>query len=267
MTFSPVLAASGTLGWSFLKRTAATQQAALANTPEAKRDAAYFRAKIGTIDSADQLVADRRLLRISLEAFGLESDLDSRAFIAKILSEGTLKQGAFALRLTDPRYKALTEAFGFGDFAVPNTKLSDFPDRLLAQWQERRFEAAVGQQNDGLRLALNAKRELASLAASPASDTTRWLRLIANPPLRKVVQQALNLPASIATLDIDRQVAIFREKAASAFGSGSFAQLAAPPTTEALIQRFLVRSEISASQSQPAALAMLAQTRSFLRRL
>ncbi len=267
MTFSPVLPATGALGWSFLKRTAAAQQGALAKSPEIQRDAAYFRDRIGKIDTADDLVADRRLLRITLEAFGLEADLESRAFIRKVLSDGTLKTGAFAMRLSDPRYKALTEAFGFGDFPVPNTKLSDFPDRILAQWQERRFETAIGQQNGDFRLALNTRRELAKLAAGSGSETAKWFRILGNPPLRKVMQTGLGLPDSFPKLDIDRQVATMDSKAASVFGTSGVSQFTDPARIDDLLRRFLVRSELAQQSAQPAAIDLLSQARRLSRRI
>ncbi len=267
MSFSPVLPATGTLGWSFLQRTSATQQAALAKSPEIQRDADYFRSRIAKVETADQLVADRRLLRISLEAFGLDADLDSRAFIRKVLSEGTLTAGAFAMRLADPRYKALSAAFGFGDFPVPNTRLSDFADKFLAQWQTRRFEAAVGEQNDDYRLALNAKRELAALSASTSSETTKWLRVISNTPLRKVVQKAFNLPDSFVGLDLDRQVSVLKDRATATFGSSGVSQFSDPAKTEELVRRFLVRSELSAVATNSPALGLLLQTRNFARRI
>ena len=238
----------------------------MAKSPELQRDADYFRAKIGKIDTADQLVADRRLLRISLEAYGLEADLDSRAFIKKVLADGTLKTGALAMKLADPRYKALTEAFGFGDFPVPNTKLSDFSDKLLARWQERRFETAVGQQNGDLRLALNARREIGLLAASTSTDTTKWLKLIGTPPLRTVMQKALGLPDSFAALDIDKQVTMLRDRASRTFGGSEISQFTNPDKVEDLIRRFLIRSDL-ATQPASGALTILTQTRSLLRRV
>ncbi len=266
MTYAPVIPATGALGWAFLKRTATAQQATLAKSPEVQRDADYFRARIGKVDTADQLVADRRLLRITLEAYGLEADLDSRAFIRKVLADGTLKTGALAMKLADPRYKALTEAFGFGDFPVPNTKLSDFADKLLSRWQERRFETAVGNQNGDLRLALNARREMAALAATTSSETTKWLKVIGNPPLRTVMQKALGLPDSFAALDLDKQVTMLRDRAARTFDDGTISQFTNPDKVEDLIRRFLIRADTT-STPQSGALTILTQTRSLLRRI
>ena len=71
-----------------------------------------------------------------------------------------------------PRRKA--RAFGFGDFAIPNTKKSDFADKILTAYRQRRLEAAVGTQNSDMRLALNARRELSAIAAKGLSADGKW---------------------------------------------------------------------------------------------
>lgn len=267
MSFAPALPATGPSGWTFLKRTAAAQQATMIKSPAIQRDAEYFRSRISSIDTADQLVSDRRLLRISLEAFGLEADIENRAFIRKVLSDGTFKNGALAMRLTDSRYRALAEAFGFGDFPIPNTKISDFPDKILRQWHERRFETAVGARDADYRLALNATRELAALAASASTEAGKWFKIMGNPPLRTVVQKALNLPDNFVALDIDRQLTGFADKAAATFGESTVSQFADPARTEELVRRFLIRADLDFGRPQPAAFTLLSQARSMLRRL
>ncbi|MGL6210257.1 MAG: DUF1217 domain-containing protein, partial [Paracoccaceae bacterium] len=127
MTFAPVLPGTGYAGWTFLQRTKASQTATFYKSPELARDEAYFRAKIKSVKTADDLVSDRRLLKVALGAYGLDADLNSKAFIKKVLSDGTLKEGTLSGRLADKQYEKLSAAFGFGDFSVPNTQLSDFP--------------------------------------------------------------------------------------------------------------------------------------------
>lgn len=46
--------------------------------PKIRNDEAYFRAKIGSVKTAEQLVSDRRLLKVALGAFGLEADINNR---------------------------------------------------------------------------------------------------------------------------------------------------------------------------------------------
>lgn len=246
MAFQAVVPAGGYLGWRFLQKTAARQTAELAASPAERREAEYFRANIGRIGTAAELVADRRLLRTALDAFGLGADLPNRAFIQRVLEGGALDPRSLANRLTDKRYLELTRAFGFGDFALPNTRLSDFPDRILAALAERRFEAAVGERDQTLRLALGGRRELAALAARNVSDETQWFTIMGTPPLRRLFETAFGLPASFAAIDIDRQLVVLREKAAAAFGDSRVAQFRDPERMEALIRRFLTRAEAAA---------------------
>ncbi len=245
MTFAPALPFSGFGGWTVLKRTAPAQMAAFDAQPQQKRDVDYFRANIGKVKTADDLVADRRLLRVALGAFGLESDLNNKAFIRKVLAEGTLKEGAFANRLADKQYQKLSAAFGFGDFKTPRNVISDFPDKMLAQFRQRGFEAAVGTQNTNFRLAMNIERELPTLAAKTGSDDLLWLTVLGNAPMRSVFQTAFGLPDSFASIDLDKQMETLKDKAASVFGSSSVRQFSDPKKLDGLVRQFLVRADIA----------------------
>jgi Protein of unknown function (DUF1217) len=257
MNFSPALPFSGFGGWTVLKRTMPNQLAAFDRQPENKRDAEYFKANIGKVKTADELVADRRLLRVTLGAFGLEGDINNKAFIRKVLAEGTLKDGAFANRLADKQYQKLSAAFGFGDFSTPRNVLSDFPDKILAQFRQRGFEQAVGTQNDSFRLALNIERELPAVAKRTGSEDLLWLSVLGNAPMRSVFQTALGLPSSFASIDLDKQVQTLKDKTASIFGSSSLRQFAEPQNLDRLVRQFLVRSDIgNVSATAPGATAL-----------
>lgn len=258
MSFSPVLPLTGYTGWGFLKRTMARQQAVQQALPAQQRDEAYFRDRIGKADTAEKLVNDKRLLRIALTAFGLEGDVNSRAFIQKILEGGTLKEGALANKLADKQYQKLSAAFGYGDFSVPRTKLSTFADEILAQFRTRSFETAVGEQNNTYRLAMNAERELPALAVKSTSETAKWFTVLGNAPLRQVMQTALGLPKSFSSIDIDQQVSVLKARTEAAFGSSDLAQFKDSAKMEALTRRFLLQSEIlgQATNNSPAARAL-----------
>ncbi len=270
MTFTPALPLTGYAGWVFLKRTAATQQAVLNAQPEIKRDEAYFRENIGKIDTAEELVTDRRLLKVALGAFGLENDINSKAFIQKVLEGGTLKSDSLANKLADKQYQKLSAAFGFGDFATPRSKISDFPDKILAAYKTRSFEVAVGEQNDDLRLAMNAEREVASLAAkTTTSNDARWYSVLGSTPMRRVFEKALGLPTSFSSLDIDRQLAIMKEKSQAQFGTDQIADFNDTASIEKLVRRFLIRSEAEAYTRQygaSAALSLMSNAVAFSRR-
>jgi hypothetical protein len=244
MTFAPALPLSGYGGWTFLKRTALAQQAVFNGQPQQKRDEDYFRANIGKINSAEDLVNDKRLLRVALGAYGLDADINNKAFIRKVLSDGTLREGTLANRLADKQYLKLSAAFGFGDFSVPRNKLSDFADKTLALYRQRGFEAAVGQQDGDLRLGLNLERELPALATKTGSDDLLWLTVMGNAPLRQVFQRALGLPDSFGSVDLDRQLATFKDRAERQFGSDSLRQFSDPKKLDDLLRRFFARSSV-----------------------
>lgn len=269
MTFTAALPLTGYAGWTFLKRSEAKQSAALAGQAVVKRDEDYFRANIGKIDSAEQLVKDRRLLTVALGAFGLEGDINNKAFIQKVLEGGTLKAGSLANKLADKQYQKLSAAFGFGDFKTPRTKLSDFPDKILTAWKERQFEVAVGEQNETFRLALNAERELGELAAkTKTSNDARWFAVLGSAPVRRVLEKALGLPSGFAQLDIDKQLEVMKSKAMTQLGTDQIADFADPTRMEGLIRRFVVRADADAYRSQfggSAALALMSQAVSFSR--
>ncbi|MFV0492266.1 MAG: DUF1217 domain-containing protein [Pseudorhodobacter sp.] len=252
MSFSPVVPFGGYAGWSFLQRTMDRQVESFITSPTMQRDEDYFRAKIGSIRHAEDLVNDRRLLAVALNAFGLGADIDNKFFIRKVLEDGTLDPKALANRLADKQYLAFSRAFGFGDFAIPRTNLSDFAENIIAAWQPRQFEEAVGEQNGDLRLALNAKRELPTLASSNLGDDAMWFTIMGNPPLRQVFEKAFGLPPSFAALDIDQQLSELQGKAGRVFGDESIRQFTDPKKTEKLLRTFLARSEAAASFSSMA---------------
>ena len=194
-----------------------------------------------------------------------------RAILQHLADEVLVVDVALANRLADKQYKALSSGFGFGDYAVPRTQLSDFADKTLAAYKTRRFETAVGSQNNDMRLALNVERELPKLAGKSSSEAVKWFTAMGNAPLRQVLQTALGVPVSVGSLDLDRQLEIFQAKAEAVFGDSGVSQFADPARMDALVRRFLLQSEVAAlgaGQSASAgALAMMQQVADFARSL
>lgn len=267
MTFTPVLPLSGYAGWALLNRTMTAQTAAFNKSPEIMHDENYFRAKIGSVKTADQLVSDRRLLKVALGAFGLDTDIDSKAFIKKVLTDGTTSAAALANRLSDKRYQQFAAAFGF-DQATPATQTKDFATGIVTAYKTREFESAVGAQDEDMRLALNARRELTALAGKSSTETTKWLTIMGNTPLTTVIQKALGLPASISSINLDQQLTVYQTKAAAVLGSSSISQFTDSKKVDVLIKKFLTRSQadqlISQNSSTSIALTLL-QTRAGLK--
>ena len=243
MSFAPVIPMGGYGGWTFLKRTQPSQQLAFAASAEIKRDEAHFRATIGSVKTAEDLVSDRRLLKVALGAFGLDADINNKFFIRKVLEDGTLNDGALSNRLSDKQYRAFSQAFGFGDLAVPNTQISTFADTTIRAYETQQFEQAVGAQSGSLRLALNAERQVGAIAGKDSSDDVKWYTMMGSAPLRRVFQTAFGLPSAFAAVDIDQQLGVFKAKADQLFGEGEFSQFSDPEKLNGLLRRFLALAD------------------------
>ncbi len=242
--FQPVVPFGGFAGWSFLTRTLDNQKEAYAKSPEVTREVAYFKENISKIQTAEDLMADRTMLKVALEAFGLGDDIDNKFFIRKVLEDGTIAEDALANKLSDQRYLDLTRAFGFGDFPVPNTVLSDFGEKITSAFKERQFEAAVGDQNEDFRLALGISRDLTDIANKDLQEDTLWFTVMGNAPLRAVFETAFNLPSAFGSLDLDKQLETFKARAQSTFGDEGIKQFASVEKQDELTRLFLLQSEV-----------------------
>ncbi|WP_170553200.1 DUF1217 domain-containing protein [Ruegeria atlantica] len=249
MTFRPVIPSDGIVGWRFLQRTYDTQLESFSASPVNERETKYFLDNIDKVQTAEELVSDRRLLQVALGAFGLEDDINNRYFIQKILSDGTSAEDALSNRLADKRYQEFSEAFGLGPGEVRRTGLTTFMEAIAQDNVVSRFEIAVGESDETMRISLYTQRTLADLAAQDSSSDTKWFDLMGQPPLRSMMETALGLPSSFAQLDIDRQLEVFKDRLSGLTGSDDLAQFTDEAPVARLTDQYLARSQIAQLQN------------------
>ncbi|WP_299921801.1 DUF1217 domain-containing protein [uncultured Pelagimonas sp.] len=262
MSFQPVIVGSGLVGWQFLKSTEESQKQVFNSGAELLRDTDYFESNIASIKTAEDLVADRRLLKVALGAFGLQDDIDNKFFIKKILEEGISDTGSLANRMADERYKSLTKAFAFDSPLGSRTSLSNFPTEILTKYRAQEFEISVGNQDETLRLSMNFERNLPEIAGSDGTDDTKWFRVMGTTPIRTVFETALGLPSSFAQLDLDKQLETLRDKTQSRFGVSEIEDLSDPEIMGKIVQTYLLQSQIknfAATSSNQVAVTLLQQ--------
>lgn len=247
MAFAPQIPLGGPAGWRFLLRTEATQKAAFEKGPALARELQYFADRIGAVDSAADLVADRRLLKVALGAFGLEGEIDKKAFVRQVLESSGADPEALANRLTNKSFQKLAQAFGFGNSAGGSVGQPGFAAKIAAAYKARAFEAAVGETSNDMRLAMNFRREAAELSAGEKGGS--WYAVIGSTPLRSVFEKAYGLPASFGKIDVDRQRDILRDKTAAMFGTSDLTAFADPANVQKVIDRFLARAQLDAGPS------------------
>lgn len=176
----------------------------LSAAPQVAREVEYFKENIGSVKSAKELVADTRLLKFALQAYGLEEMSYASALIRKLLEGGVESEDALANQLTDPRYKEFVEDFNFSAFGPATTSFDKAQTGVVDKFFQQSLEVEAGAQNTGARLAIYFERKTESIE-NPFS-------ILGDPALLKFVQTAYSLPAQMSFLDIDRQAELINER-------------------------------------------------------
>ena len=260
MSFQPVLPLTGLAGWQFLQRTAGQQQELYAQSPVIQRNTDAFRDRIESITTAEELVNDRQLLEVALGAFGLDDDIYAKAFVTQILESSIGDSEALANRLSDPRYTQLAQTFGFADIGGPFTWKENFAEGIIGRYEARQFQIAVGEQNNSMRLAMNAEQALTDIVDANDSDTARWFSIMGDTPLRTVFETAMGFSSQIGALDVDLQLEQFSQRAESLFGTSDPGDILTEDNMDKLIRLYLVRTEaasISGTSGAQIALTLL----------
>jgi Protein of unknown function (DUF1217) len=186
----------------------------------------------------------------------MESEIDKKAFIRKVMEEDMSDPKALVNRLTDKSYAKLAEAFGFGTAGGARTGDLGFAAKITAAYRTRAFEAAVGDADNNMRLAMNFRREMAELSQGEAGAS--WYTILGSKPLRQVFEKAFGLPKQFGQIDIDQQRDVMRDKTSGLFGVDNLTAFRDPAAVEKMINRFLARAQIEdgVKSFSPAAAAL-----------
>lgn len=186
------LATYGTIASNMTRSLSTT-----AAKPQVAREAAYYLANIGNVKSIDDFLANKRLFSFAMKAFGLQDMTYAKAFMRKVLTEGTDKTDSFANTLSDKRYQQFAEAFNFVRYGATTTIFDRTRQGTVDAYVRQTLEEDAGAQNEGVRLALYFNRKAGGIKSAYS--------ILADPALLKVVQTALGFPAATSAMDIDRQ--------------------------------------------------------------
>lgn len=260
MSFQPFVLGNGLSAWVLLKSTLGTQQAAFSTNYVTQSDTQYFKGRFADLSTPDDIVSDRRLLRVVLGAYGLSDDIESRHFIKTVMSEGVSDPSALANKLSDRRYRALAQDFDFSKSPPGHKAIAGLAQRTVDNYLAQSFEIEIGKSDADMRLALGFKRSLTEVAGTAGSNATAWFQILATPPLREVMQKALGLPTEFSKLDIDVQHERMMDKASLVFGTNEVTELAGDPMADAVTRRFLIMRQaetLNQSSSLQTALILL----------
>lgn len=256
MVFTPVIPTTGLVGWNFLQSTYDQQLATFSDSAQIKADNEYMLEKLSSPLSVDDFLDDRRLLRTTMTAFGLEGEEWKRGFIAKALEEVVDPDSTFLTRLNNTAYTNFAEALQpiDGQILITPSALAG----ISQDFREQSFKIAVGNVDNNMRLNLNYQTEIGELIQSDSSSEANMFRILGSVPVRTVLETALNLPQDIRSLDLEQQAKVFEKALNSAFRISDINELTSEENIDRVIQRFSAISALSQgpSASTPGATAL-----------
>ncbi|GAB1582982.1 DUF1217 domain-containing protein [Phyllobacterium phragmitis] len=204
--------------------------ARVSQEPLVERETAYYLENIEKVKSIDDFMADDRLYRYAMKAYGLEDMAYAKAFIRKVLTEGVKDSDSMANTLVDKRYKEFATAFNFVELGDKTTASTEAKQGVVDKYTRQTLEEEAGEQNEGVRLALYFQRK--------APKLTNAYEILGDKALLQVVQTALGIPASVSQANIDRQAAMIEDRL-------DIASLSDPEELSKFLTRFTAMYEIN----------------------
>lgn len=241
--YQPAIPLSGLAGWKFLQSTYTRQLDNFSDSASVKNDRAYMTEKLSKPISLEDFLADKRLLRVTMTAFDLGGEEWKGGFIRKVLEEAVTPDSTYLQRLNNPDYTRFSETFRFENDTVSLD--ADKIESIAEKFEQASFRVAVGNVDENMRLSLNYQQKIVDIAGTGASDRAIAFRMLANVPVKTVLESALNLPSDFSKLDIDRQADFLTDRLKSQFGVSKLADLASLDKIDAVIQRFQVMQSIN----------------------
>lgn len=206
----------------------------VAEQPVVSREVEHFKANIFNVKSIDDFMADDRIFRFAMRAFGLEDMSYAKGMMRKILEQGTDDPESLANSLVDSRYREFATAFNFVRYGTSTTSFDDASSGVVNRYLQQTLEINAAETNEGVRLALYFQRK--------APDIENAFQLLADRALLAVTQTALGIPAESSAMSIEKQAAEIEKRL-------DLDDLKSPEKLERFLQRFTTLWELN----QPAA--------------
>lgn len=208
----------------------------------------YYNATTDGIRSADELLADKRLVAFIQKAYGFtDRDLPPDT-LRRVLLSDPLDKKSFVNQPDNKKFRDIAIAFNFtSDGSVKRAALSETQSKqqyvqTADLYLRQSMEENAGSDNEGVRLALYFQRK--------ASTITSAYSILADKALLQVARTALSLPASISLIDIDKQAALIDRKL-------KIADLKDPAKLEKFLARFSALYDLSNSSTGTSSIASL----------
>jgi hypothetical protein len=192
------------VAWRQLEKNGDAQQTRFSKQATVQQKVAAAESAVKSAKTVDELLNNRRFMEFALSAYGLESEIDKKGLVNRVLKSNLLDEQSLANRMNDERYRDMAKALQFQALGVTNIKTSAVFESLKARYLKNEFEKAQGQQSPGLREALYFRENIKN-AKNPYA-------ILGDRTLREVVTKTLDIPREVAIQSVESQAGLLTRK-------------------------------------------------------
>ena len=202
--------------------------------PEHARAITAFRDRAGDLSTARDLTEDHAVYVVAMRAFDLEDQIFGKGMMRKVLGSDGSDDGALVNRLSDPRFRTMHAAMGFGEGDRPQMVSPLAREAVIDRYLDRQVLGEIEADNPAVAAALRFRE------GAPSIDTA--FDILKDPDLSAVLRTALGLPAASAGIDIDKQAAEIERRV-------DLSTLSDPAVVDRLVRKYLVLSDVASGAS------------------
>jgi hypothetical protein len=222
------------VAWKQLQKSGDAAQDKWSKQASVQQKLAYVKDVAAKAKSVDDLMNNRRFMEVALSAFGLESEIDKKGLLKKVLMSDLADQNSYANRMNDQRYRDLASTLRFKDFGTKGVQLPGVMDGIAARYIKNEFQKAQGDASPGLREAMYFQENAAKI-------NSPWA-ILGDKVLREVVTTTLGIPKELAIQSVESQATALTNKIdISKFKDKKF--------VETFIQRYLTARDQETSKA------------------
>ncbi|ETX28901.1 DUF1217 domain-containing protein [Roseivivax isoporae] len=202
----PIGGMTGQTALTLVKATEDRARELIRTSAQHERAISHFRENIADVNSVDDLMADPELYGFVMRAFDLEDQIFGKALMSKMLKSDIAEPDALVNRLSDPRFKELYNALGFGPEGVNtlNTISSRWREEVVDRYVTRQMIDTYNDQNETVGRALDFREKIGGVR--------NYFDILKDQDLSVVMRTAFGIPDAVAGIDIDRQAEILADK-------------------------------------------------------
>jgi hypothetical protein len=192
------------VAWKQLEKTGEQQRARWEKQPSVQREIDYAKDFASKVKNVEEMLGNRRFMNFVLSAFGLESEVDKKGLLRKVLTSDLNDQNSYANRTNDPRFRELAQRLDIKTMGMTNVRNEATLKSIELRYKKNEFEKAQGDASPGLREAIYVKEN--------ASRMKSIWDVLGDRTMRAFVSKVFDIPAETAIQSVESQAVAFGRK-------------------------------------------------------